>query len=160
MGIRKTEANQVCEKTTDIWWKKSHRTTAGSLQRNHYSKHGEIAIIVLYWCIFLKKKKKKELRKEYESEAKEADWLLFWIRNLKWKKLEPTSEQKSRGIILCKTNKVLMWILARRKLPPERTLQVQSVNMRRELPGFTLSSKDGRREIIIKCLKILIFKDS
>lgn len=145
MGIRKAEANQVCEKKTDIWWKKSHRTTAGSLQINQYSKHGEIAISVLYWCIFLKKIKKK-IRKEYESEAKEADWLLFWIRNLKWKKLEPTSEQELRGIILCKTNKVLMWILARRKLPLERTLQVQSVNMWRELPGFTLASKDGRRD--------------
>lgn len=45
--------------------KKSSRTTVEGLQRNQYNKCGEIAITILYWCIFF--------NKSMDLKAMEAD---------------------------------------------------------------------------------------
>lgn len=66
--------------------KKSSRTALEGLQRNQCNKCGEIAITALYWCIFFSK--------SMELKAMEADWLLFRMKNLNWKKRESTSEQE------------------------------------------------------------------
>lgn len=67
----------------------SSRTTAEGLQGNQYNKCGEMAITILYWCIFF--------NKSMDLKAVEADVLLFFffrMKNLNWKKLESTSEQE------------------------------------------------------------------